>query len=167
MNERILAVRKALKLTQTDFGKRIGLSTAAVSDVEVGRRAVQDRHIKLIISAFPQVSEEWLRTGAGEMFIKEDNPIKAAMRRYAFPDIVEKLLTAYAKLDPDEQEAVLKYTIDFVAEIAQAVPDVSAPPPFDQEEIDKEVESYRKQLIAQKMAESSRSDGTGAIDGTA
>lgn len=167
MNERFKILRKSLGLTQVAFAEKVGLTRTGYSSVESGDAPVQERHIKLILSAFPQVSEEWLRTGAGEMFIKEDNPIKAAMRRYAFPDIVEKLLVAYDRLDPDEQEAVLKYTIDFVAEIAQAVPDVSAPPPFDQEEIDKEVESYRKQLIAQKMAESSRSDGTGAIDGTA
>lgn len=158
MKDRIQTLRKSLKLTQTEFGRKIGLSTAAVSDVEVGRRAVQDRHIKLITSAFPQVSEEWLRTGAGQMFIQDDSPIRQIMQRYDFPAIVEQLLVAYDRLDQDEQRAVLKYAQELVATIVGA----SEPAQMtEEEEIDAEVEAYRAQLLAQKKTASSHSSGTG------
>lgn len=160
MKDRIQALRKSLKLTQTEFGRKIGLSTAAVSDVEVGRRTVQDRHIKLITSAFPQVSEEWLRNGTGPMFIQDDNPVRQIMQRYNFPDIVKQFLEAYNRLDPDEQRAVYKYTTELVAAIVGNVDQA----PTTEEEIDAEVEAYRQQLINQKKAESSRSPGTGDTD---
>lgn len=168
MVERIKALRKALGLNQTEFGKKLGLSTSAVSSIELGERPVQERHIKLILSEFPTVSESWLRTGDGEMFVTEDNPIKAAMRKYDFPDIVEKLLVAYSRLNDEEKEAVLKYTIDFVSEFAVAVPDDETPP-FEEMDIDAEVEAYRQQLIQQQESKgkSYRSDGTGTIGGTA
>ena len=72
MRERLIELRKALGLTLNEFGARIGMSLTGVSEIEHGRRRVQERHIKLILSAFPSVSEEWLRDGKGEMFRKEE-----------------------------------------------------------------------------------------------
>lgn len=163
MKDRIQTLRKSLKLTQTEFGRKIGLSTAAVSDVEVGRRAVQDRHIKLITSAFPQVSEEWLRTGAGPMFIQDDNPIRQIMQRYDFPDIVRQFLEAYNRLDPDEQRAVYKYTTELVtAIVGSGEPRTSdVPAAITEIDVEAETEAYRQQLINQKKAGSSRSPGIG------
>lgn len=166
MKDRIQALRKSLKLTQTEFGRKIGLSTAAVSDVEVGRRTVQDRHIKLITSAFPQVSEEWLRNGNGPMFIQDDSPIRQIMQKYDFPGIVQQFLEAYNRLDPDEQKAVYKYTTELVAAIVgSGEPRTSDVPAVLAEiDVDAETEAYRQQLINQKKEESSRSPGTGDTD---
>lgn len=158
MKDRIIALREALKLSQAEFGTRIGLTRSGVSNVENGIRPVQDRHIKLILAAFPQVSEEWLREGTGEMFVRDDNPIRNIMKKHGFPAIVEKLLTAYDHLAPDEQAAVLKYATEFVAEIVASA-EQPLRIPTEEEEIDAEVERYRQQLLSQKMA-SSRSSGT-------
>ena len=161
MNERITQLRKALKLTQTDFGKAIGITASGVSDVESGRRAVQERHIKLIIAAYPQVSENWLRSGEGDMFLQTD-AVSNIMKKYSFADIVGKLLEAYEELDPEDQEIVLQYTQDFVNKILAGYTINSAVTTVPQEEIDidAEVERYRSQLIAQRMAKSSLSPGT-------
>ena len=161
MKDRIIALRETLKLSQAEFGTRIGLTRSGVSNVENGIRPVQDRHIKLILAAFPQVSEEWLREGIGEMFVRDDNPIKSIMKKHGFPAIVEKLLTAYDHLAPDEQAAVLKYATEFVAEIVASA-EQPLRIPTEEEEIDAEVERYRQQLLSQKMA-SSRSNGTDSI----
>lgn len=164
MNDRITELRKALKLTQTEFGKAIGLTASGVSDIENGRRAVQDRHIKLIIAEYPQVSETWLRSGTGPMFIQDDNPVRQIMQRYNFPDIVKQFLVAYDRLDLDEQKAVYKYTTELVTAIVgnlDAGAD-AAPAAMDDIDIDvdAETEAYRQQLIAQKKVASSRSRGT-------
>lgn len=160
MNDRIMALRKALKLSQAEFGDKIGLTRSGISNVESGIRQVQERHIKLILSAFPQVSEDWLRFGTGPMFIQDDNPVRQIMQRYNFPDIVKQFLVAYDRLAPDEQKAVYKYTTELVAAIVGNVDQA----PTTEEEIDAEVEAYRQQLINQKKAESSRSPGTGDTD---
>ena len=157
MNERITELRKALRLSQAEFGEKIGLTRSGISNVENGIREVQERHIKLIISAFPQVSEEWLRYGTGPMFIQDDSPIRQVMQKYDFPAIVEQLLVAYDRLAPDEQKAVLKYTTKLVAAI---VGNGEARAMTEEEAIDAEVEAYRQQLLAQKKTGSYRSDGT-------
>ena len=161
MKDRIIQLRKALRYTQGAFGEKIGLTASGVSNIENGIREIQERHILLILSAFPQVSEEWLREGTGPMFIQDDSPIRQVMQRYDFPAIVEQLLVAYDRLAPDEQKAVLKYTTELVAAI---VGNGDPAQMTEEEEIDAEVEAYRQQLINQKKAESSRSPGTGDTD---
>lgn len=160
MQKRIIELREALHLSQADFAKKLGLTRSWLSNVELGIRDIQERHIKLILSAFPQVSEGWLREGTGPMFIQDDSPIRQVMQRYDFPDIVKQFLEAYNRLDPDEQRAVYKYTTELVAAIVGNVDQA----PTTEEEIDAEVEAYRQQLINQKKAESSRSPGTGDTD---
>ena len=160
MQKRIIELREALHLSQADFAKKLGLTRSWLSNVELGIRDIQERHIKLILSAFPQVSEGWLREGTGPMFIQDDSPVRQIMQRYDFPAIVEQLLVAYDRLAPDEQKAVLKYTTELVAAIVGNVDQAQTT----EEEIDAEVEAYRQQLINQKKAESSRSPGTGDTD---
>lgn len=116
MNERILALRKKLNLSQTEFGKRIGLTASGVSNIEVGIREVQERHIKLILSEFPSVNEKWLRTGEGEMLIDEtDKSVAEIVKKFSFPEICAKLLYTYDALDEERQKAVLDYARAFIA----------------------------------------------------
>jgi len=74
INTRIYKIRKEKKLTQKDFGERIGMKANSISDIEKGKNSVTEYVIKLVCSEF-SVNENWLRTGAGgdeNMFIPED-----------------------------------------------------------------------------------------------
>lgn len=71
MNERIIELRKFLNLSQTDFGKQIGISKSSVSDIEIGRISISERTIISICSKF-NVNEEWLKNGNGNMFLNYD-----------------------------------------------------------------------------------------------
>ena len=71
MNERIIELRKFLNLSQTDFGKQIGISKSSISDIEIGRISISERTIISICSKF-NVNEEWLKTGNGNMFLEYD-----------------------------------------------------------------------------------------------
>lgn len=66
MNARIKEVRKAAKLTQAAFGDRLGITQNYVALIEGGQREPSDRTLRDICREF-NVSETWLRTGAGEM----------------------------------------------------------------------------------------------------
>lgn len=69
MNERLKKLRKELDLTQQKFGERIGVKGNTIAQYEIGRNEPIDAVISLICREF-NVSEEWLRTGEGDMFIK-------------------------------------------------------------------------------------------------
>jgi DNA-binding XRE family transcriptional regulator len=52
MNDRILAIRKALRLNQADFAKRLGLKRTTLSMIEVGDNTLTDKNIRLLCMTF-------------------------------------------------------------------------------------------------------------------
>ena len=71
MNERILILRKALKLSQEKFGERLGVTKSAVSKMELGTYNITDTILRLISKEF-NVSYDWLVSGSGEMFLPQN-----------------------------------------------------------------------------------------------
>jgi len=70
INERIRYLRKEeLKITLDAFGKKVGVTKAAVSDIERGRNNVTDQMFNSICREFG-VNGEWLRTGEGKPFVE-------------------------------------------------------------------------------------------------
>lgn len=67
MNNRIKLLRKELGITLEQFGGRVGVTRAAISNIETGKRKVTDQMIKSICHEF-NVRDEWLRFGTGNMF---------------------------------------------------------------------------------------------------
>lgn len=72
MNERIKILRKTLGLSGEKFGEHLGVSRAAISNIEGGSRNVTDQMFKSICREF-NVDETWLRTGEGDMFKKNSD----------------------------------------------------------------------------------------------
>ena len=68
MKDRIKKLRKELDLTQQDFADKIGLKRNTVAQYEIGRNEPIDAVILSICREF-NVSEKWLRTGEGDMFL--------------------------------------------------------------------------------------------------
>jgi transcriptional regulator with XRE-family HTH domain len=66
MKDRIVSIRKESGLTQEEFGKELNLSQNYVWMLESGKRAPSARTIIDLCKKF-QISEDWLRTGEGEM----------------------------------------------------------------------------------------------------
>lgn len=71
MNTRIKQLRVILKLTQYQFGQKIGLKPTSICDIENGRCNVSERLLIAICSKF-NVNEAWLRSGKGNIFNLED-----------------------------------------------------------------------------------------------
>lgn len=67
INSRIIKLRKHLKLSQEEFGKKINVTRSAISNYEKGTRNIMTRVITDICREF-NVNEEWLINGTGEMF---------------------------------------------------------------------------------------------------
>ena len=75
--ERVKEVRKSLDLTLEKFGERIGLKKNSLSQIENGRNSLTDQTASSISREF-NVSEEWLRDGAGNMFVDLSKEIQIA-----------------------------------------------------------------------------------------
>ena len=71
MQNRINELRNSLGLTLEAFGSQIGITRAAVSNIEKGRSNASDQVVRSICREF-KVSEQWIRHGTGEMFEQLD-----------------------------------------------------------------------------------------------
>lgn len=116
MNTRIREIRNHLGLTQTEFGKRIGLSRPMVANLEgEGRAEIKDHVIHLICKEF-NVNEEWLRSGNGEMFkqktvTEELVELTDKLLSEESTSFKNRLVSALARLT-DEQWDLLEKVID-------------------------------------------------------
>lgn len=105
IGERIKAVRKHFKLTQAEFGERIGVKGNTIATYEIGRNAPVDAIFSLLCREYG-VNELWLRTGEGEMFqaMTENEELAAYagdVLAAAPDDIRKRFLAAQAKWTPD------------------------------------------------------------------
>ena len=106
MNERIKFLRKALELNQTDFGARIGVKQGTVAAYESGARVPLDSVVVSICREFG-VSESWLRSGEGEMFLqlsREEEITKFCMSIIRDPDseFQRQFVSVLARLEPPQ-----------------------------------------------------------------
>lgn len=69
MNERIRQLRKALNMTQQELADKIGVKRSTISLYEIGRNEPIGAIVNIICEKL-NVSEIWLRTGEGEMFMR-------------------------------------------------------------------------------------------------
>lgn len=92
MKDRIVSIRKESGLTQEEFGKELNLSQNYVWMLESGKRAPSARTIIDLCKKF-QISEEWLRTGEGEM--------KAPMTKQAEIATITAQLFRKEETDPE------------------------------------------------------------------
>lgn len=110
MNERIKKLRKALGLTQQDFADRIGVKRNTIANYEIDRNEPSGSVISLICKEF-NVSDVWLRTGEGEMFIpmSRDFEIAGFVGRvlHAESDTFQKrFISMLSRLNEDEWEVL-------------------------------------------------------------
>ena len=70
IGERVKQLRSELKLTQLDFGRRIGVSGATVSTTESGKTTPDNQTILLICREFG-INRLWLETGEGPKYPEE------------------------------------------------------------------------------------------------
>lgn len=108
INERFKRVRKALKLTQTEFGEAIGLKQSAVGNIEQGRNAVTDRTISLLCKSY-NVDETWLRDGGDDddMFSNyAEASIISFANEYNLDSLSQTILSTYVGMHHKKREAV-------------------------------------------------------------
>ena len=108
MNDRIKAIRAALKLTQAEFGKRLGLSQNYIWMIERGDRTPSDRTLMDLCREF-SVNEVWLREGVGPMFVersRRDGLFDYARRILGgdLSDTEAAVLAVMAETTPEEWE---------------------------------------------------------------
>lgn len=134
IGDRIKILRKALHLTQQKFGERIGLKQNSVALIEAGRET-SDQTIFAICREF-RVSEDWLRTGKGEVFVPTPSTVVDQLcEEYDLDGAARVVLEKFITLPPEEQEVIIGYMCSVVDTIREGKeqPKDPVPPPTDDE----------------------------------
>ena len=110
IGERIRIVRKDKKLTQTEFGETIGLSTAGISLIEKGTSRATERTIRDICREY-SVSYEWLTEGTGEMYVRPVESKEMLILSFAeiiseYPAVYEMAKLASAHMTADDWKRI-------------------------------------------------------------
>lgn len=114
IGERIKTLRKALGLSQTDFAARIGTVQNTITGYETGRREPSNQVLTLICREF-RVSEDWLRTGEGEMFVPTPTTVVDQLcEEYDLDGAARVVLEKIITLPPEEQEVIIQYMCSVV-----------------------------------------------------
>lgn len=173
MNTRIKKLRKALDLTQQSFADRLGLKQNSIALIESGRKT-SDQTIRNICREF-HVNEEWLRTGAGEMFQPAPrDALDELIEQYRLPREYRSLTEKYLELTPAQQEAVVLYMRKVAADLMANEPapqEKPVPPGYSSRaELEAEADAFaamaREQFLSEKIpgyqaSSASGSDGPG------
>ena len=111
MQERIKEIRKHYKLTQTEFGERIGVKGNTITGYETGIRTPSDAVIVSICREF-NCNEVWLRTGEGDPFQEETRQEQimrfAAQTVNGSDEFKRAFVSMLAKMDADDWENLAK-----------------------------------------------------------
>lgn len=114
LKDRLKKLRKALDMTQQSFADKIGMKQNTIAQYEMGRTVPSDAIIFSICREF-DVSEDWLRTGKGNMFIEipeEDVYNRAAASVFKENDATAiEGLKLYYSLSPEAKKAVRNYIL--------------------------------------------------------
>lgn len=153
--ERVKEIRKTLGLTLEKFGERLGVGKTAVSKIEHEQCALTDQMVKSICREF-SISEEWLRTGSGNMRIPIEDEAAAAVsdlveKSNPLYDVIKGIMVAYQKLDGPSREVIDQFILDAVSQRGrpQKAPEPAASELSDLS-IDEKVELYRQELEREK-----------------
>lgn len=160
MQERIKKLRKALGLTQREFGERVGVKPNTIATYEIGRNQPIDAVLSLICREFG-VNEAWLRTGAGEMFnTVSETELDGLVKLYGLDDLDRRIVSNYMRLNEADRAAVKRYVRSLV-DARQARTEEDGGGDLDDSAIEREVEAYRAQLLASKKAGAGSSASSG------
>lgn len=118
--ERINNLRKYLGFTLEKFGEKLGVTKTAISRIENGERRCTEQMVKAICRENWNgnfVREDWLKTGTGDMFVKQSPADETAsllqdmmVNDNVFYDVIYSILDEFQHLDSKNREAFLIFT---------------------------------------------------------
>ena len=120
-NDRIRILRKELHLTLTEFSNKLGITHAALSNIENGKRNVTEQMRKSICREF-RVDPIWLSTGDGDMFINESIDLidmldKLLHNESKLANTLFKMFAQYSLEDWKDLERIVNKSAEYIKQL--------------------------------------------------
>ena len=109
MNDRMKEIRKALGISQKEFGAKLGVTDAAICAIEAGRRGLTEQMVKSICREF-NVNYDWLKEGTGEMFdAVPETLVDELAQEFQLDDLDKRIILGYLRLSEADRGAIKRY----------------------------------------------------------
>ena len=120
INQRIKNLRKDMKLSQKEFGAKIGLGQSAVSWMEQEGGTVIEQNIRLICDTF-HVNEGWLRNGEGprEAANIPKSLLDKMQEEYHLNHVEDQIMRMYLKLPDDARQTISDYVMNLAKALTE------------------------------------------------
>ena len=108
-SDRLRELRRCFKMSQEEFGKRIGVSNTAISKMEKNEPNLTEQTIKSICREF-HVNYSWLTEGIGDTFYGTPTSVVDEIAEEFNLDAVDKnIIAKYLELSPDQRKVLKGY----------------------------------------------------------
>lgn len=110
MNERLKQIRLENRMSQEEFGRKIGIeSRAHISALEKGNRNITDRIVNDVCREF-NINEDWLRYGTGPMCKEIEDKLSSYLGEIAIgnDDFIKEIIEIYMELDQTSKDTLKK-----------------------------------------------------------
>lgn len=113
IHDRVKAVRKALNMSQTAFGEKLGVGIGVIKNIEYANVDPKEPFLTLMCDML-NVNKNWLIHGTGEMFLERDTEDEIAdfLTQLMCDDdesIRKRFVLALSKFDGDDWKTVEKF----------------------------------------------------------
>jgi transcriptional regulator with XRE-family HTH domain len=108
LKDRLIEVRNAHNKTQDEMSKLLHVGRSTYACWESGTRDIKDRYVDAICREFG-VSEEWLRTGEGEMFKEDDFAYDLGTYAAKATELDKAIITEWMKLDDSTKHNLYEF----------------------------------------------------------
>lgn len=107
MNTRIKEIREKERLTQEEFGKRIGSARNTIANYETGNRKPSNAVITSICREF-NINEDWLRNGNLPMKVVVPKRLETYLGEISKgnDEFIKDLIEVYMELDQTSKDAL-------------------------------------------------------------
>ena len=162
IKDRIKAVRKAQKATQSAFGELLGCGRDTIANYETGRVSPSDTFIQLLCAKF-SINETWLRTGDGKMMAAtEDTMFADFAARYHLSEEDKAAARYFLSLTSTERHLILNH-VRRLADVLRSVDDADRHAVDDRADLHRQLDA---ELDAEEKAQSVSTRGSsGTADG--
>lgn len=153
MNERIKEIRKYYKLSQEEMGKKLGVTKATISRIEKGINNITDQMFKSVCREF-NINENWFRNGSGNMLVESDTfSLDDYIKSKGATQLELDLIKSYFEIPEDLRNSLMNHFKNNILKQMNNTEEAATIESTSVNNIDYEVESYRKELEAEQKGQ--------------
>lgn len=116
-SNKLKLLRRALNLTQTAFGERLGVSVDVIKNLEYSRTTPTELFTKHLCEVY-NVNRDWLEDKSDDMFLATDDDavlVEKFLKQSNPSPAVRSLLYSWLQLPPDKRLILEEFAEDFAA----------------------------------------------------